>query len=80
MPPLQIDATGRFEVSSRASAPYASFVIILRGQVVRDTILADLTAVSEGAPATTTHYVLVRGGDPAFERFGCLGSARLGAA
>lgn len=80
MPPLAIDTTGRFELSALASHSYGSFIIILRGQFVRDTIHADMTAVVDGAPAVTTHYVLLRGADPAFEHFACLGSAQLGAA
>ena len=80
LPPLRIDATGHFELSGPASHTYGSFIIVLRGQVVRDTIQADVTMLADGARPMTTHYVLVRGADPAFERFGCLGSARLGAA
>jgi len=72
MPPLQPDATGHFELSGPASGSYASFVVILQGQLVRDTIQADLTLLAGGARGNTTHYVLVRGGDPAFERFACL--------
>jgi hypothetical protein len=80
MPPLRTDATGHFELSGLASHTYGSFVIILRGQLVRDTIQADVTTLAQGAPAITTHYILTRGADPAFERFACLGAARLGAA
>lgn len=80
MPPLRVDATGRFELSGLASHSYGSFVLILRGQFARDTLQADLTTVAEGAPAFTTHYVLVRGADPAFEQFFCLASAASGAA
>lgn len=80
MPPLRLDEAGRFELSGLASHTYGSFVIVLRGQVVHNTIQADLTTIAEGAPPSTTHYVLVRGADPAFEQFACLGSARVGAA
>ena len=47
---------------------------MLQGQLARDTIQADLTFLHQGVPPHTMHYALVRDGDPAFERFACIGS------
>lgn len=79
-PPLNVDSAGRFELSDIASHTYGSFVVIVRGTFVRDTIQTDVTTLAQGAPPHTRHYVLVRDGDPGFERFACLGSTRVGAA
>jgi hypothetical protein len=79
MAPLLVDSTGRFELLGRASHSYGSFNVMIQAQVLRDTIQAALTAWAPGGPPHTTHYVLVRNGDPGFEHFACLGSAYIGA-
>jgi hypothetical protein len=48
---------------------------MVQGQLIRDTIQADVTTLPQGAPPHTTHHVLVRDGDPGFEHFACLASA-----
>jgi hypothetical protein len=81
MSPVRVDSTGRFELFGRASHTYGSFDVMVQGQFVRgDTIHADVTILSQGAPPHTMPHVLVRDGDPGFEGFYCLGSAQFGAA
>ena|SRR5437762_14074411 len=75
MAPVRADSTGRFELFGRASHTYGSFDVMVQGQFVGDTIHADVTILSQGAPPHTTTHVLVRNGDPGFEGFYCLESA-----
>ena len=70
--PLRPDSGGRFELQGRATNRFGGFDLSLAGQVVRDTVRAEVTVSSPNEPPSAREYILVREGDAALGRFNCL--------